>query len=292
MVATGNVTDQLAKGACQNGSTLGVIKLRTDTDARRSDTDSALIFHCLHGVYRLRGTVLSCRESRGYSWVMETYPPQRRLCWAASEPARQSAEASYGSRQEPRSCSSSRWHEAGAVAGLITVLDLPLSSGRPRSSGEREPARGPSDQDGLVLDLGAGHRVNPEPAKQRGGVQRGGLRPQLPAGRRARLPGTVRCDDRGRGRLYARVVRRLAGRCGVRGQECVLRRPELGPGRATGIPLAGTVDALRVVHLTSELAHARGDAEDQPGRWALAPGAVDRLHVVLEGACGYQRPGP
>jgi hypothetical protein len=30
---------------------------------------------------------------------------QRRLCWAASEPARQSAEASYGSRQEPRSCS-------------------------------------------------------------------------------------------------------------------------------------------------------------------------------------------
>ena len=62
MVATGNVTDQLAKGACQYDSTLGVIKLRTDTDARRSDTDSALIFRCLHDVYRLRGTVLSCRD--------------------------------------------------------------------------------------------------------------------------------------------------------------------------------------------------------------------------------------
>lgn len=61
MVATGNVTDQLAKGACQYDSTLGVIKLRTDTDARRSGTGSTLIFRCRHGVYRLRGTVLSCR---------------------------------------------------------------------------------------------------------------------------------------------------------------------------------------------------------------------------------------
>ena len=65
IVATGNVTDQLAKGACQYDSTLGVIKLRTDTDARRSDTDSALIFRCLHDVYRLRGTVLSCRVQNG-----------------------------------------------------------------------------------------------------------------------------------------------------------------------------------------------------------------------------------
>jgi hypothetical protein len=66
IVATGNVTDQLAKGACQYDSTLGVIKLRTDTDARRSDTDSALNFRCLHGVYRLRGTVLSCRRAGGF----------------------------------------------------------------------------------------------------------------------------------------------------------------------------------------------------------------------------------
>src|SRR5207253_2940560 len=92
------------------------------------------------------------------------------------------------------------------------------------------------------------------------------------------------------GRLYAGVTRRLVGRCGVRGQECVLRRPELSPGRATRKPLAGTVDALRVVHLISELAHARGHAEDQPGRWALAPGAVDRLHVVLGAAMVPDQP--
>ena len=46
------------------------------------------------------------------------------------------------------------------------------------------------------------------------------------------------------------------------------------------------------VAITSELAHARSHAEDQPGRVWLAPGAVDRLHVILERARGHQRPGP
>jgi transposase len=88
-----------------------------------------------------------------------------------------------------------------------------------------------------VLDLGAGHRIDPEPAEQRRGVQRGGLRPQLPARRRACLPGTVRRDDRGRGRLHTGVVHRLIGHGGVRSQERVLRRPELSPGRAAAAHL-------------------------------------------------------
>jgi hypothetical protein len=37
-------------------------------------------------------------------------------------------------------------------------------------SGGREPARRPADQDGLVLGLGAGHRINPESPEQRRGV--------------------------------------------------------------------------------------------------------------------------
>ena len=50
-------------------------------------------------------------------------------------------------------------------------------SGTARASGERKPAGHPADQDGLVLNLGAGHRIDPEAAEQRYGVQRGDLRP-------------------------------------------------------------------------------------------------------------------
>ena len=50
-------------------------------------------------------------------------------------------------------------------------------SGTARASSEREPAGHPADQDGLVLNLGAGHRIDPEAAEQRYGVQRGDLRP-------------------------------------------------------------------------------------------------------------------
>src|SRR5437764_349677 len=139
---------------------------------------------------------------------------------------------------------------SGHVLGLIALTGTWWTA--PRDPGLRR-ARARHDRDGLAP---------------------GGLRPQLPARRRACLPGTVRRDDRCRGRLHAGVVHRLIGHRGVRSQERVLRRPELSPGRAAGKPLAGTVDALRVVHLTSELAHARGHAEDQPGRVWLPPGAV------------------
>ena len=110
---------------------------------------------------------------------------------------------------EPRSRSSSRWHGMDTDAVLMPGPRLLLPSGW-GSSGEREAARRPADQGGLVLDLGAGHRIDPEPAEQRRGVQRGGLRPQQPARRRACLPGTVRRDDRSIQRATPMILRAVA----------------------------------------------------------------------------------
>ena len=80
-----------------------------------------------------------------------------------------------------------------------------------------------------MLDLGAGHRIDPEPAEQRRGVQRGGLRPQPPARRRACLPGTVRRDDRSIQRATPMILRAVKQAHGRAARTASVRRPEEGP---------------------------------------------------------------
>jgi hypothetical protein len=125
--------------------------------------------------------------------------------------------------------------------------------------------------------------VHAQRAEQRSRYPAPRLTPIGARGRPARPPGAVRGDDRARGACTPdsppvdRSPRRRPSRTPF----------PTAPARhrtAARNPLRRAVDALRVLHLPGELAHARRDAEDQPGWVRPPPGPVDDLHVVLERA--------
>jgi hypothetical protein len=98
--------------------------------------------------------------------------------------------------------------------------------------------------------------------------------------RGAGLPGTVRRDDRGRGRLHAGVVRRLTGRRGVRSRERVLGRPEPRPGKVSVYRRYGPAAFCGVACLDAKLSYhqccrwpptpSAPDCESNQSRWGLA----------------------
>src|SRR6266567_891362 len=172
-------------------------------------------------------------------------------------------------------------------------MEPPLARVRRRVVlGEREPAARPSDQDGLVLDLGTSYGINLEAAEQGFGIKCGGLRPQWFRRCGAPAPDTVRRQGGTCDRLHAWVVDSHVGVVGVRGQERGLGWPYLGAlCHGSGEPLSDAIDTLRMLYLAGEVPHACGDGAYRGRRAGVVPRAADGFYILRNGDRREERPG-